>query len=88
MAILTIHDFVKRLQQAAGTIQADCAQKTLKGISDPNEYWKVVGRSQGAAEMADVAYQIMKRADMDDDDGGLPEMPPDDPPPKKPGRRS
>jgi hypothetical protein len=80
MAITTITEFVTALQKQAGAQQADIAGKMLKGIADPNEYWKDVGRSQGIGLVADLAYQLMKRRDLDEDDKDLPEM---DPPPVK-----
>ena len=84
MAINTIHEFVKALQNYAAQQQAEIAQKVLKGMSDHMEYREEVGRAKGIGHMADAAYQLMKRRDLDDesDDTGLSDMPPDDPPPK------
>ncbi len=76
MAILTLKAFVQRLQKQAAVRQAEIANKVLKGMANHDEYREECGKAKGIGMLADIAYQLMKRADLDDeDDPNLGDMP-------------
>jgi hypothetical protein len=88
----TLQEFVRDLQGLAGKVQAQIGQKLINHqIGDWDEYNKLTGKAAGIAEMADLAYQLMKNRDMaavDDPDDGLAGLPDDDDlPPGKPSKQ-
>lgn len=76
----TIQQFVKDLNEIAGRRQGEIAQKLLSNsIGSMEEYKHQTGIAQGIGQLAEAAYQLMKRGDLDEGPGdGLGKMP--DPP--------
>lgn len=76
MATATIQQFVKDLNEIAGRRQGEIAQKLLSNsIGSMEEYKHQTGIAQGIGQLAEAAYQLMKRGDLDDAGDGLGKMP-------------
>lgn len=66
----TILEFVKDLQALSAQQQAEIANKLARAqCGSWDEYNKQTGRVQGLAEMAELAYQLMKNRDLMADEG-------------------
>lgn len=65
----TIQQFVKDLNAVAARIQGDIAGKLVNNtVGSLEEYKHQTGIAKGVGMLAEQAYQLMKRGDLDDED--------------------